>query len=410
MTRMRAKARAAAESANATPSFADLLAEIDRLRAQVAQLTERNTDLEAQMAHSKESEGPKAAARPCSSCGAAVPVSSTCVPETNEIPALPMELLLMIAKYFDPGTRSLLNFARASRNLYKMLLPLLYERLKFPGTPSSFNPPFKKRTIPCGLSHVRTLDLVNPPDMDQREWALIMCENVVELSVLCMRDCSDLDMLLQQNLERLENLTVWAGEYLEQGCLPTPMPADFPNLKQLVLKGTPSFLLAECLASCLPDLHCVHLDLDDWLPELGDLDPGFVGKIQSYKCNSTYELEHLIQVQHFRPERLEIWEQLQASDLAVLASLTSLRTLVLYNLSDSSDLFAGGLPPNIEVLESVNFMPSMDSHENLAVLRQTLRTRDVSKWRLKMTKYRLDSDSDQWIEDRLRLFVDELKI
>lgn len=109
----------------------------------------------------------RATCRACTACGSAYAVFSTSV-EAKEVPALPNELLLMIAKYFEPGTRNLLNLARVSRNVYRLLSPWLYQCIEMPDIFSAFEHAMgnamrvePSRVVPSGLLQVRKLS--EPP-------------------------------------------------------------------------------------------------------------------------------------------------------------------------------------------------------------------------------------------------------
>lgn len=182
---------------NPNASFADMLTENVRLRAENAVLSETNTDLKARLAISGASGLAKAASPGCSVCGTACAVCSSS--KVAEEVALPMELLLMIAEHFEPGTRNLLNFARPSRHLYDLLLPRLYERIKVPDSLSVLErsiPTSKSRTsIATGLVHVRVLDLVTPGDQFRRLGLIRACKNLVELRIPFTNDHTELFLL-----------------------------------------------------------------------------------------------------------------------------------------------------------------------------------------------------------------------
>lgn len=265
-----------------------------------ADLEARNTELEAQSMQfeafgEEEGAAPACAGAVCGTVPEAPPASNGKNAEM-EITTLPNELLLAIADYFEPGTRDLLHFARASRNLYELLIPRLYERISLPNIdstlfhaaarPSSANP---RDDLPSGLRHVRVLDVVDMVPFATCHQLLKCCGNLVELAMECSRYRSDLDTFMDLNFPRLQKLIVWAGPGLERGVWPPGVePAfplvQFPNLKELVLRGTATFALMEYLAASLSHLESVSFEFDLFVPvltELRNLDPEFVRKIKN---------------------------------------------------------------------------------------------------------------------------------
>lgn len=102
---------------------------------------------------------------------------------------LPLEIILMIGKYLDPGTSSLLNLARSCRALYGLLVPWLFSSMcigtgYFSRYQKAFRSPQHSSLLPFGLGSVTMLDLL--PDMTEEAELLGSlvreCPNVVELS------------------------------------------------------------------------------------------------------------------------------------------------------------------------------------------------------------------------------------
>lgn len=410
ITALRAQLSAAEETRNTASrafcrtSSGDLLSELERLRAENALLNERNVQFEARLLHSELSSGVEVAPPSCSKCGTACVVCSSS--EIEEQVTLPTELLLMIAEYFQPGTRNLLNLARASRNLYELLLPRLYERLKVPDIFTPFKHirrSLRKTSLKSGLVHVRALDLVTPGDWFQRCGLIWACQNLVELRIEFSNDHKELLDLTLELVPRLEKLTVWAGKALPQDL--SERELYLPNLRELSLEGTPSFELIEFLAENLPDLERVHIAFDDELWGLDALDSVFVAKIKSYRLEYD-NIPQLRGLESFQPESLEFSHHLYEG-YDFVANMASLRKIVVGNLR-SCDLLHEGLPPNLEIFDIKLLLLDIASREDLAVLRGVLRKRDVSKW--KVHHYDCEEEVRRWPDPQVYLYAQELRM
>lgn len=140
----------------------DVSVELERLRAENARLTAEVSELRARLNCSQ----PPPTESVCQSSGRARSPSS-------DGPVFANELFVMIGGYLEPGTRSLLNLARASRALYELLLPRLYERFSLvtilskwyevPGcrirSPGSLHP---NSQLPLGAERIKALDSTTP--------------------------------------------------------------------------------------------------------------------------------------------------------------------------------------------------------------------------------------------------------
>lgn len=273
---------------NPTASPADLLAEIQRLRDENELLNERNVDLETRLAVFEAPGGAKSEPPTCSICGAACAVCAASTEAEEEV-VLPTELLLMIAEYFEPGTRNLLNLARSSRHLYDLLVPRLYKRIKVPDILSVLERAFWRlrfgTSVETGLLRTQVLDLVTPGTKSRRYKLICACQNLVELRIefsISHKELFDLDTYATP---RLEKLTVWAGNDL---ALDFPgRHLWLPKLRELTLEGTPSSELMELLANSLPDLEHVHLLCDSSHLIFLHLEPNFVKKIKSCQLDAS---------------------------------------------------------------------------------------------------------------------------
>lgn len=87
--------------------------------------------------------------------------------------------------------------------------------------------------------------------------------------------------------------------------------------------------------------------------------------------------------------------------------MDSLRTLIVGDVK-TCDLARYGVPPNLEVFQVDTLMLNVATDEDLASLRETLRSRDVSKWKLNHCQYFVDTMD--WTEEQFRRYVQEWKI
>lgn len=88
--------------------------------------------------------------------------------------------------------------------------------------------------------------------------------------------------------------------------------------------------------------------------------------------------------------------------------MMSLRTLRFRGNVRSSDLLGASLPPNLATFECEHLELNVVSAENLAILRQTLRSCDTLNWLDKQVYPAYDAFD--WTETRIHMFLEEFRI
>lgn len=186
-------------------------------------------------------------------------------------PSLPVEILLVIGDYLEPGSRSLLNLARSCRDLYGLLLARLYKSFSTTYLYRNLNatPKGKERSIwvPLGLEVIECLDLTSGYETGRCIDLLLAAQsNLVELS--CNYGTLVPYSVRNVHFRKLRNLIIHLDEsYFSRPGAPLPR---MPNLATLMVEGYPNVGVMNMLGEILPPTARIDLDLtdhEDWAPE-----------------------------------------------------------------------------------------------------------------------------------------------
>lgn len=220
--------------------------------------------------------------------------------------ALPNELFLVVAKFLNPGTKSLLNLARATTKLYMLLLPRLYEtisldrllRNKVGGTrlqPAPQAMSGRNFVLPNRFAKVKHLDTYLGSRRGKRR--LFLSDSCVNVTSLCC-DWESFATLLDLEYCRpnLESLEIYVS-----GAWMTPRPqtwdesgASFPKLRDVKYRGYPDFTIMAFIGQDLPQVERISVEFDQAPRSPLQLPHLFVAKIRSVEFSAYNVLPPII--------------------------------------------------------------------------------------------------------------------
>lgn len=350
----------------------------DALRALVTDLRAENRALKLKLSDFENADkGASRTASKCAKCGSepGKEDENAAVEVNGRI--LPNEIFLMIVKYLDSGSRTLLNLAKSCRTLYEILVPLLYESISMEHWSYKFKDTLEAgkhwppSTLPVGPEFVKELILVpNHGSISWQDLDLVRsCKNVVELA--CSWDYFVKILRYGRVMEKLEILHVYTG--LQTG---KEIPAKWdctPNLRLLNLKGNPTTKTMQFFGTHLPSSASMFVEFqvfdawwDPWdsilLPE------SFLKRVTGWTFKDVdHHCELIEQRPEFAPYSLDFeTSALNDQDYLVLLGLSSLHRLTFWNLF--SHLLLDGLPPNLEELCIDSLWLTLENHAEIGEL------------------------------------------
>lgn len=402
----------------------EVAAELNRLRAETARLAAENAALKFQLKESDPSEPAKSAVGACTSCGALCSrCSSPVVSLEAEAPVFPNEIFVIIGAHMEPGTRSLLNLALASRALYELLLPRLYERFSLATVCSGWQKRLRSLMLPNnfdlprGSAKVQTLDLSESHfffDNDFRICAIEACSTVEQLVLSNEYGAADFHALTKRTAvwPLVEKLS-FGGDFDRGNDGPATWPSHWdgmPNLREIRWTGEFSNECANFIAACFPRLETII-----WQPwteddfDLDSLSPDFVAKVTTFEVDleSNADLGALRRkFPSFRPTTLTILYIHSGEDLPLLADMDSVQDLKFSYLPSSALLDGITLPPHLKRVTVKQLGLKIDTDDNLNRLVEFFRCSKVPEWRL---GHFGDSLMD-WTEEEVVRYFKELQI
>lgn len=349
-----------------------VVAEVVQLRAQISHLWSDLAKYKAKFGEldtlqpadtAKDVAAPSAARTNgpsiCAKCGQKCPCEATRPVQKG----LPTDIVARIARYFQPGTRDLLNLARISRDVYETLLPRLYETFEM----GRVNPTIAKavrgrganQSLPYGMTSVKSLTLHLVPDwnqmtMETQTAVLLACDNVVNLrcSIAHFRTLyvSNLKKPLVEHLDLAisEDDSISLDDFGEE--IYSHLYTGMPRLRRMLLRGLPWIPIMHLASVSFPFLETVNLDLEDeWEVEPKDMPPTFVEKIRKVECvDPRFVCKAIAKHPSFHVKIVRCSKMPMPRDWHILCSHKALKRLHLTRLKSSALLI--GIPPNLQEL------------------------------------------------------------
>lgn len=373
------------------PSRAEIL-ELDEhgLRRLVSSLIDENEALKSRLA-TFEAVGGDSRAQKRPSCGSIWTADQNAA-ETPEIPILPNEIILKIAEYFTPGSRTLANLAKSCRGLYELLLPQRYKEFSVQDVYSKLYAVARRpKSLPSCLNAVEKLETrlgylegMIPDGLTHGS------RNVVELGCNWMVFCSLYGPWTQSTREKLEVLNVT----MTPDC-PSPIldilrrrwgrtRCRCPNLRVLRLDGQVNVAAMQFFDAHFARLQEVHVGFtagSEWDPT--ELPRTLIAKIRSWTCDGLEPL--LCDIDRFPMPALEsislplLHFKLLPRHWNALCSLPALRTLRLTTLDSS--LLLTGFPPCLTELRVCQFHLTVDHQTDIPRLQAIVASTAGSRMR-----------------------------
>lgn len=323
-------------------------------------------------------------------CGNASPVPGTSkaplkgvkTPERTPHQIFPNEIFLQIAGHLQPGSRTLLCLASASKNLFALLAPRLLMKLDSNIILDTRFDYYRRNKLDLLSKHVRELDLFPVELAGGHEESRTLANGTRRVLKACAENLIVLTIRLawQENVWNLWENTFPNVRTLDirglargkdrehhRGHSERNLVRDFPNVRKLFLHDE-YYEFRHFLQ--LQSLEQLSLDLDEELLNFPDL----VAKIRSCRVTSDDIWAPFAIMPQFQPTSLDFhlvqwtydpdaWRQ--------VVELTSLRKLVGWSYTNTSQLFEIGFPPNIEDLE-LEIACSVSNAADLEALRTKL--------------------------------------
>lgn len=352
------------------------------LRSIVAALRAENSELKSRLVEFERRDAGWTALK-CPNCGFGRMEEERAMEPASD-PCLPNEIFLLIAEYFDPGTRSLFQLARTCSALYDLLLPRLYESFSAPKVYEKVRNAFPMNSsstvLPHGLSLVKTLDAGVPSgsgdswEDKNRMYSVRSCFHVVDLR--CGVAELDFALFARTTPKRLANLRVLEVHFtdahpdldLDSPSWTARMKEDImPNLMKVKFSGAfkPNWLHVVNACHRLDEVRLDYGTLDDWDPT--PLPGSMVPKIRTLAVSEgQYVSKTKRHFPSFAPLEIQIALEfddirpLEENDWAVLCRMDSLKKLEVREMESS--LFRIGCPKFLEELVVEDF--DLDFFEN----------------------------------------------
>ncbi|KAI9025413.1 hypothetical protein DFJ74DRAFT_664271 [Hyaloraphidium curvatum] len=274
-------------------------------------------------------------------------------------PVIPRELFVNAGECFEPGTKSLLELALASRDIYELLVPHLHRGLDINYGPGKHAAPdrimgaFGKDDRFRYARHVNLFARSDTPDevvdrvargcpkTTRASVRLASEAQLVRFSAIRWRDLVSLDLRLYSP-PRMFHLTAEDFSF------------DLPSLKSLRYEGLWNAPLLRSLDSGCPELREVELDVHR-CPYDMTWPPSFVAKITSWTIRPQYEeiFWNFAPDDGFAPAVVRAVGPGTAADVRTWRKAVRLpvREFRCHDLPSSNLLH--GLPPNLERLQCV---------------------------------------------------------
>lgn len=376
---------------------------IAQLEALAADLSVRNAALEARLAAFEgRAEEKRQSKRP--NCGV-----------SSDGPVFPAELMIAIAGFLDPGSRTLSNLARTCRTLYELLVPHLFKSIdldlsgwKFKG--AIRDDPSTPSRLPYGIHFVKRIRrcrrIGGTAGCIRCERAIMeACPNLIEVN------CSltfFAESMVGATLPRLELLGLDL-DYLPRATISPSHFAGLFSLRTLKITGYPSGLILELLGSGFPNLETVDADFAAkriWEPRR--LVPSFASKVRSWTFNEPNNIKEIIKsTPSFRPQAIilsdaaEWTESIDNETWLLMCCFDSLKCLSIDKFDSS--LLLRGFPPSLDELTVRRFLLSIRSEADLDALANMIPSL-ASNARLSLHHADMSEDFHSWFEDDDFLF------
>lgn len=346
------------------------------LRELVVALRAKNSALEARAAERcVENTELETTSQSSRSVGVVKAPRRVTLTEDNDARALPLELLIMIADYFEPGSRSLLNLARSCHDLYMLLIARLYKsfsaRCLYRDIGVASRKKKQRPQVPHGLDVIERLDVMSGFKDEMAEWIDLVHNargSLVELAC----DSNILTSLSYIQLPKLRKLTVDLTE------LPAYIVSKWqcaPNLETLKLLGPPDVKVMNMLGSGLPTTARIDIEIveyENWEPE--QMSEAFVSKIRSWVYFDIPMVAKLIATfPMFSPSQILRSSELQEvadADMSVeyWKLITGLRNLEHLELDRLTSTLILSMRETIQKLSVLSFELSLQTDADLTSL------------------------------------------
>ncbi|KAI9019078.1 hypothetical protein DFJ74DRAFT_206614 [Hyaloraphidium curvatum] len=288
----------------------------------------------------------------------------------DTVPLLPPEIVLHVARFFEPGSRSLLKMMLVCKSFHDLLLPRFLEEFS---VPVAFDPERALRRFWVGkddaakLAHVKKLDVRKP----EAEWyafnALIRaCTNLNELSIAPPVTWSLGEYLRGPSLANLSRLNLFFDGI--EGNTGGTANVNLPNLKHLDYTGMPYRTVVRAVIKGCPRLETIDCEMLELPEDCSAIFPeAFVSKIRTWRYCQSMLLRPMLRFRSFKPIKIAVSEFGDWSDSAEKDWPDVLRLLSLKNvevLDCKSSLFLLGMPCTLESLDiRCLFFAELDSSD-----------------------------------------------
>ncbi|KAI9019084.1 hypothetical protein DFJ74DRAFT_676003 [Hyaloraphidium curvatum] len=317
---------------------------MDALAAENAQLREDNASLRDEVAALRAQLAALGAGN--------AKGTSTGSSADDSVPFLPSEIVLKIASYFPPGSRTLLYMMLTCKSFYELVLPRFLEEFTVSqafNTERALKRFLGKRAAKDKLMVVKKLDITDAGVSFQLIEPLVLaCKRLEELSFAPDYPYEIASVLLSPSLANLNRLELQYnnGQYRD--------PIRLPQLKHLDYTGTVVTELFEAFLAGCPMLETIDCEIKDLPVDAEHFPEPFVAKIRTWRYGNEMGISPMLTFESFRPlaiERADVdeWSEIgDEEDWKDLLRLPATQKIDLRAFTPSSFLL--GLPPALRTL------------------------------------------------------------